>query len=146
MSLGLASSDLKGHRQHDRYLLPVQGSPIDAFLKLNHAEYCEFSKGQVWDLSASGIRVVLFGASALKAPCHGVLRVIQPISLAQTELNVELRWSNQQGEAVYAGLSLLDGTLPADSFLQDFMPRSWTDMLPTGTLHPLFPADLERTA
>jgi hypothetical protein len=149
LSGGMQSVDAPGEpsskRQHERYLLPVHGSPIDAFLWVTGADEAESSKGQVWDISASGIRVALHGAPRLEAPSKGTLRVVEPINGSQIELAVELRWIRLQDDTLFAGLSLLDGTLPEDCFLWSFMPRSWVDMLPTTNIHPLFPPDIEQT-
>lgn len=141
-----AQGDPRSKRQHERYLLPVHGSPIDAFLQVPGGEPDESSKGQVWDISASGVRVALHGAPRLQVPSEGILRVVEPINGKQIELAVELRWIRLQDDTLFAGLRLVDGTLPEDCFLRTFMPRSWVDMLPTTNIHPLFPADIERTA
>ncbi|MEB3333110.1 MAG: hypothetical protein VKI83_11535, partial [Synechococcaceae cyanobacterium] len=77
---------------HERHLLPL-GYPIDARLHLSHDSFCELIRGQIWDLSLSGIRVALNESPTCPEETQDVLHIVEPMTYAVSDIPVELRWT-----------------------------------------------------
>ena len=130
--LGLAEEPVhsSSKRDHERHLLPL-GYPIDARLHLSHESYCELIRGQIWDLSLSGIRVALNDSPTCPEDTQGVLHIVEPMTYAVSDIPVELRWTKAEGDRLFVGLKLVNGLLSRSSFLHSFMGQSWVDDVPS---------------
>ena len=117
----------------NRYSLPFGASSLTATLTLNTAGTPAEIRGQLWDVSDQGGCFSIEGSCSVPVPGTAVLQLREPHSREGRTLPVELRWVSTVGHATFVGLRFTAGSLPADSFLREYMQVSWTDAVPGGT-------------
>jgi hypothetical protein len=86
--------------------------------------------GRLWDISPRGACIALLGSRVLAVPAVGVLQLMDPIDHGRYRLDVSVRWSTALSHTTFVGVLFSSGLLPRDSFLMEYMRRSWTDSVP----------------
>ena len=124
------SASQRKPRQAPRFCLPFGASAPRARFRAEAVPEAQAIQAHLWNVSEHGSCLTLQGRLSLATPVSGVLEFTEPGGRGARQLPAELRWTNTLGEASFFGLRFLDGPLPSDTYLREFMQQSWTDQIP----------------
>ena len=113
-----------------RFALPSGMAHVGIQLELVAGAAASPLVGRLWDISPRGACIALLGSRALAVPAAGVLQLRDPIDHGRHRLDVSVRWSTALSHTTFVGVLFSSGLLPRDSFLMEYMRRSWTDSVP----------------
>jgi len=125
------SASQRKPRQAPRFCLPFGTSAPRARFRAEAVPEAPVIQAQLWNVSEHGSCLTLQGRLSLATPVSGVLEFTEPGGRGARQLPAELRWMNTLGEASFLGLRFLEGPLPSDTYLREFMQQSWTDQIPS---------------
>jgi hypothetical protein len=128
MPAGAGSSDAP--RNSLRFALPSGMAHVGTQLELGAGAAASPLVGRLWDISPQGACIALLGSRVLVVPAAGVLLLMDPIEHGRHRLEVSVRWSTALSHTTFVGVLFSAGLLPRDSFLMQYMRRSWTDSVP----------------
>ena len=124
------SASQRKPRQAPRFCLPFGVSAPRARFRAEAVPEAQAIQAHLWNVSEHGSCLTLQGRLSLATPVSGVLEFTEPGGRGARQLSAELRWTNTLGEASFFGLRFLEGPLPSDTYLREFMQQSWTDQIP----------------
>jgi len=125
------SASQRKPRQAPRFCLPFGASAPRARFRAEAVPEAQAIQAHLWNVSEHGSCLTLQGRLSLATPVSGHLEFTEPGGRETRRLPAELRWTNTLGEASFFGLRFLDGPLPSDTYLREFMQQSWTDQIPS---------------
>lgn len=128
MPAGAGSSD--SPRNSLRFALPSGMAHVGIQLEVVAGAAASPLVGRLWDISPRGACIALLGSRALAVPAAGVLQLRDPMTHERHRLDVTMRWSTPLSHTTFVGVLFSSGLLPRDSFLMEYMRRSWTDAVP----------------
>ena len=124
------SASQRKPRQAPRFCLPFGVSAPRARFRADNSAETPVIQAHLWNVSDHGSCLTVQGRLSLTAPVPGHLEFTEPGGRETRRLPAELRWMNTLGEASFLGLCFLEGPLPSDTYLREFMQQSWTDQIP----------------
>ena len=124
------SASQRKPRQAPRFCLPFGTSAPRARFRAEAVPEAQAIQAHLWNVSEHGSCLTLQGRLSLATPVSGVLEFTEPGGRGARQLPAELRWMNTLGESSFLGLRFLEGPLPSDTYLREFMQQSWTDQIP----------------
>lgn len=124
------SASQRKPRQAPRFCLPFGASAPRARFRAETVPEAPVIQAQLWNVSEHGSCLTLQGHLSLATPVPGILEFTEPGGRGARQLPAELRWMNTLGEASFFGLRFLEGPLPSDTYLREFMQQAWTDQIP----------------
>ena len=124
------SASQRKPRQAPRFCLPFGASAPRARFRADNSAETPVIQAHLWNVSDHGSCLTVQGRLSLAAPVPGHLEFTEPGGRETRRLPAELRWTNILGESSFFGLRFLDGPLPSDTYLREFMQQSWTDEVP----------------
>ena len=124
------SASRRKPRQAPRFSMPFGASAPRARFRADNSAETPVIQAHLWNVSDHGSCLTVQGRLSLAAPVPGHLEFTEPGGRETRRLPAELRWTNILGESSFFGLRFLDGPLPSDTYLREFMQQSWTDEVP----------------
>ncbi len=124
------SASQRKPRQAPRFSLPFGASAPRAIFLADNSAQTPAIQAHLWNVSDHGSCLTVQGPLPLTVPVPGQLEFAEPGGRGTRRLPAELRWISTVGEATFFGLRFLEGPLPADTHLREFMQQSWTDQVP----------------
>jgi len=124
------SASQRKPRQAPRFCLPFGASAPRARFRAESTSETQAIQAHLWNVSEHGSCLTVQGRLSLAAPVSGHLEFTEPAGRETRRLPAELRWTNILGESSFFGLRFLEGPLPSDTYLREFMQQSWTDQIP----------------
>lgn len=124
------SASSRKPRQAPRFSLPFGASAPRARFQADNSAETPAIQAHLWNVSDHGSCLTVQGRLSLAAPVPGHLEFTEPGGRGTRRLPAELRWTNILGDSSFFGLRFLDGPLPSDTYLREFMQQSWTDQVP----------------
>lgn len=117
-------------REATRFSMPSGMAQVLVRLVLMPASGGEAIVGRLWDISHKGGCLAIPGFQRIVVPCDARLELRDPLNHQLDRLEASLRWTAALSHTTFVGLLFVGGTSPQQSFLADYMRRSWTDGVP----------------